>query len=142
MVVAVVGDVKAAEVVPIVEKYFGRLPRRPSPRRCARTSRPRARSAGRPPRDGPAVLRRGLPPPEVTHPDDAIYDVISDLLSSGRTSRLYRSLVRDKKIAAQAAGFPGFPGEKYPNLFVVFGCPRLGTRPTRCETRSAPSSSG
>jgi predicted Zn-dependent peptidase len=33
---------------------------------------------------------------------------------------LYRSLVRDKKIAAQASGFNGFPGEKYPNLFVAF----------------------
>src|SRR5205085_1852530 len=31
MVVAVVGDVKAAQVVPIVEKYFGRLPARPKP---------------------------------------------------------------------------------------------------------------
>jgi predicted Zn-dependent peptidase len=37
--------------------------------------------------------------PAATHPDDAIYDAISDILSSGRTSRLYRSLVRDKQIA-------------------------------------------
>jgi predicted Zn-dependent peptidase len=43
------------------------------------------------------------------------------LMSTGRTSRLYKSLVRDKKIAAVAAGFNGFPGEKYPNLFVFFG---------------------
>ena len=44
--------------------------------------------------------------PSYLDPDDAVYDVISDLLSEGRTSRLYRSLVRDKKIAAVAAGFP------------------------------------
>jgi predicted Zn-dependent peptidase len=44
-------------------------------------------------------------------------------MSSGRTSRLYRSLVRDKKIAAQAAGFNGFPGQKYPNLFIFVGVP-------------------
>src|SRR5207237_4443563 len=31
MTVAVVGDVKAAEVLPIVEKYFGRLPKAPAP---------------------------------------------------------------------------------------------------------------
>ena len=30
MVVAVVGDVKAAEALPIIEKYFGRLPKLPS----------------------------------------------------------------------------------------------------------------
>ncbi len=52
--------------------------------------------------------------------------MIQDLLSSGRTSRLYRSLVRDKKIAAAAAGFNGFPGEKYPNLFAFFGVPTPG----------------
>ena len=32
--------------------------------------------------------------------------VMNDLLSAGRTSRLYRSLVRDKKIAAAAMGIP------------------------------------
>ena len=83
----------------------------------------------------------GYHKPEVTHPDDAVYDVISDLLSGGRTSRLYRSLVRDKKIAAQAAGFQGFPGEKYPNLFVVFAVPTPGHTHEEVQTRSAPSSS-
>ena len=48
------------------------------------------------------------------------------LLSEGRTSRLYRSLVRDKKLAAAAAGFNGFPGNKYPNLFAFLGIPTAG----------------
>jgi predicted Zn-dependent peptidase len=48
------------------------------------------------------------------------------LLSEGRTSRLYRSLVRDKKLAVQAAGFSGFPGNKYPNLFAFIGIPTAG----------------
>ena len=52
--------------------------------------------------------------------------MISELLSSGRTSRLYRSLVRDKKIAAGAAGFNGFPGDKYPNLFAFFAVTDAG----------------
>jgi predicted Zn-dependent peptidase len=51
------------------------------------------------------------------------------LMSSGRTSRLYRSLVRDKKIAAQASGFNGFPGEKYPNLFMLYGITTPGHTP-------------
>jgi predicted Zn-dependent peptidase len=58
--------------------------------------------------------------PAATHPDNAVYSVIEMLLSNGRTSRLYRSLVRDKKLAAQAAGFNGYPGEKYPNLLTVY----------------------
>jgi len=130
MVVAVVGDVEAGEVMALVEKYFGRLPSRPRPS-PVRTLEPPQTS------ERTVVLRETAQPfyaegykkPEGTHPDDAVYDVISDLLSSGRTSRLYRSLVRDKKIAAQAAGFPGFPGEKYQNLFVAFAVPTPGHTP-------------
>ena len=48
------------------------------------------------------------------------------LLSQGRTSRLYRSLVRDKKVAAVAAGLNGFPGNKYPTLFAFVGIPTPG----------------
>jgi len=34
--------------------------------------------------------------------------------------------VRDKKIAAQTAGFGDFPGQKYPNLFVFYAVPLPG----------------
>ena len=59
-------------------------------------------------------------------PDDVVYDALADILSTGRTSRLYRSLVRDKKIAAQAFAFNGFPGNKYPTLMIFFGMPTPG----------------
>jgi len=55
-----------------------------------------------------------------------VYDAISDILSNGRTSRLYRSLVRDKQIAAYAAGFSGFPGSKYAHLFAFYSVPVPG----------------
>ena len=130
MVVAVVGDVRAPEVVALAERYFGRLPSRPRPD-PVRTLEPPQSS------ERTVVLRETAQPfyaegykkPEATDPDDAVFDVIGDLLSAGRTSRLYRSLVRDKKIAAQAAGFPGFPGEKYQNLFVVFAVSTPGHTP-------------
>ena len=51
--------------------------------------------------------------PDFTPKDDAVYDAITDLMSEGRTSRLYRALVRDKKIAAFSAGFTGCPA---PNI--------------------------
>jgi len=136
LVVAVVGDVKAAEVVPLVERYFGRLPAGPKP--------PPLRTV-EPPQKGErqVVLRETAQPfyiegyhrPAFDDPDAAVYAVISDVLSSGRTSRLYRSLVRDKKIAAQAAGFSGFPGNKYPNLFAFFAVPTPGHTPD--ESRDA-----
>ena len=64
--------------------------------------------------------------PAATDPDAAAFDAIEMILSEGRTSRLYRSLVRDKKVAIASAGFNGFPGNKYPNLFLFFGVPTAG----------------
>ncbi len=72
--------------------------------------------------------------PSYLDPDDAVYDVIANLLSEGRTSRLYRSLVRDKKIAAVAEGFSGFPGNKYPNLFAFYAVPIPGHAPQELAT--------
>src|SRR5579864_4279787 len=40
MVVAVAGDIKAAQAMPILEKYFGRLPTRPQPDETATTEPP------------------------------------------------------------------------------------------------------
>jgi predicted Zn-dependent peptidase len=64
--------------------------------------------------------------PDYRTKDDAVYDAITDLMSEGRTSRLYRSLVRDKKIAAFSAGFSGLPGIKYPHLFAFYAFPLPG----------------
>lgn len=130
MVIAVAGDVKPAEAWPIIEKYFGRLPKAPEPP-VLRTIEPEQKA------ERVVTLRETAQPfylegyhrPAATHPDDATYDVISMLLSSGRTSRLYRKLVRDEKIAAQAGGFNGFPGEKYPNLFTFLGVTTPGHTP-------------
>jgi len=127
MVIAVVGDVNTAEVMPILEKYFGRLPKAPEPEPL-RIVEPPQRS------ERSVVLRETSQPfylegyhrPAATDPDNATYDVLSMLMSSGRTSRLFRSLVRDKKVAVTAAGFNGFPGEKYPNLFAFFAVPAAG----------------
>jgi predicted Zn-dependent peptidase len=64
--------------------------------------------------------------PDYMTKDDAVYDAITDLMSEGRTSRLYRALVRDKKIAAFSAGFTGLPGIKYPHLFAFYAFPLPG----------------
>lgn len=127
MVVTVVGDVKPAQMLPLIERYFGRLPKRPRPEGLRTVEPPQAaeklitlRETAQP------FYVEGYHKPASTHPDDAVYDVISDLMSNGRTSRLYRSLVRDRKIAAVAAGFNSFPGDKYPNLFAFYAVPIPG----------------
>jgi predicted Zn-dependent peptidase len=67
--------------------------------------------------------------------DDAVYDAISDIMSNGRVSRLYRSLVEQQQIAAEAEGYSPFPGEKYPSLFAFYAIPLPGH--TTAEMREA-----
>jgi predicted Zn-dependent peptidase len=125
--VAVVGDVKAQTLMPMLRKYFGRLPAGPEPPEL-RTVEPKQiaeKSVKVPDRSQPIYVE-GYHRPEGTHADNAIYNAMADLLSTGRTSRLYRNLVRDKKIAAVCAAFNGFPGNKYPNLMLFYGLPTPG----------------
>jgi predicted Zn-dependent peptidase len=126
IVITVVGDVKAAEALPIIEKYFGRLPAAPEPEPL-RTKEPRQESLRNVVIHDPSqpVYVEGYHRPDFHDPDDPVYDVLSDLLSKGRTSRLYRSLVRDKRIALVAQG-GSFPGVKYPNLFYLYAVPTQG----------------
>jgi len=135
MTVAVVGDVKAAEVMPLLEKYFGRIPGKPKPEELATVEPPQMAERRVVLYDqAQPFFIEGYHRPDYRDKDDTVYDAISDLLSNGRTSRLYRALVRDKKIAAQTAGFGDFPGQKYPNLFVFYAVPLPGHSNKEMET--------
>jgi len=127
MVVGVAGDVNAARDLPILEKYFGRLPTRPQPDEATTTEPPQnsERKVVLKERAQPLYLE-GYHRPDYRTKDDAVYDAITDLMSEGRTSRLYRALVRDKKIASFSAGFSGLPGIKYPHLFAFYAVPLPG----------------
>jgi len=131
-----VGDVKAGEALPVLEKYFSHIPAGPKPEEMT-TVEPKQFA------EKTVAIREQTQPfyvegyhrPDYRDPDDAVYDAIQDILSNGRVSRLYRSLVRDQQIAAGAAGFSGFPGEKYPNLFAFYAVPLPGHTPA--EMRDA-----
>jgi len=127
LTIAIVGDVKAEEVVPLVDKYFGRIPAGPKPD-TLRTVEPKQTAEKSITLIDPSqpVYMEAYHRPEDTHVDDPVYDVIAGVLSSGRTSRFYRSLVRDKKIAANAGAFNGLPGTKYPTLIVMRAVPTPG----------------
>lgn len=68
----------------------------------------------------------GYKKPSKYHADRAVFDVISSVLSGGRTSWFYKELVRDRQIALQAGGFPDFPGDKYTSLFLFYSFPSSG----------------
>ncbi|MGC1374336.1 MAG: pitrilysin family protein [Candidatus Sulfotelmatobacter sp.] len=127
MVVAIAGDLKASQAMPILEKYFGRLPPSHKPDETTTVEPPQnaERRVELKEQTQPLYLE-GYHRPDYLSKDDAVYDAITDLMSEGRTSRLYRALVRDKKMASSAAGFTGLPGIKYPHLFAFYAFPLPG----------------
>ncbi len=124
---AIVGDVRAETLLPILEKYFGRIPARPVPPPL-RTVEPPQMAEKTVVLQDPAqpIYLEAYHKPAATHPDEPVWEAIDNVLSNGRTSRLYRSLVRDKKIAVEVNSFSGYPGEKYPNLWAVLAVPAVG----------------
>jgi predicted Zn-dependent peptidase len=136
IVISVVGDVDPKTALPILEKYFSRVPAGPKPEDMT-TEEPRQFA------EKSLVIREQTQPfyiegyhrPSYRDADDAVYDAIQDIMSNGRVSRLYRSLVEQQQIAAQAQGFSPFPGAKYPNLFAFYAVPIPGHSPA--EMRDA-----
>jgi predicted Zn-dependent peptidase len=127
IVVVVVGDIDTTTALPMLEKYFGRIPAGPKPEPMATIEPPQnaertvvLHEATQP------IYLEGYHRPDYLDPDDAVFSAITDIFSNGRTSRLYRSLVRDQRIALVAEGFSGFPGVKYPGLFAFFAVPMSG----------------
>jgi predicted Zn-dependent peptidase len=136
IVIAIVGDVNPQTAMPMLEKYFGRVPGGPKPEELTTVEPPQFAEKSLIMRDpSQPFYIEGYHRPGYRDPDDAVYDAIGDILSNGRVSRLYRSLVEDQQIAEEAAGFSGLPDDKYPNLFSLYAVPLPGHTPA--EMRDA-----
>ncbi len=125
--IAIAGDVNPAEAKRLAEKYFARLPKGPPPP-VVRTVEPVQEGEKRVAVASPAqpFLAIAYKRPDQYSPDDATLDVLSDILSGGRTGIIYKDLVRDKKIALAAGSQATFPAGKYPALFLFFVIPSSG----------------
>lgn len=121
LTISIVGDVQPEQVKQLAQVYFGRYTSKPSPPMVTKVepSQTETREVTLKLVSQPWYLK-GYHVPALSHPDSAIYQVISTLLSSGRTSRLYKSLVEEKQVALVAQGFNGFPADKYPNLMLFY----------------------
>jgi predicted Zn-dependent peptidase len=64
---------------------------------------------------------------------DYIFDIVSEVLSGGKSSRLYRSLVLERKIVTSIKTWNGSPGARFNNLFVVYAVPRSPHSPEEVE---------
>ncbi len=101
---AIAGDFDPVAVRAAIEKYFGSLPgrpRKPTPERQLPPAR-----LGRSVVDEPVELGEvsfGYRTPPAYTSDDPIVDVTMAILAGGKATRLYRSLVVDRKLASNVA---------------------------------------
>jgi len=103
---ALVGDFESAAIKPLLERYFGRIPRGTHAVPEVVTQEPEqlgekrynARAETSP---TVRVYWKAVP---FVHKDAAALDLVSDLLS-GRTGRLYKGLVLERKLANEASAF-------------------------------------
>lgn len=123
-VIALVGDVRAADAVALVDRYFGDIaPGTPVPRVAAVEPEQKAEKRVVEMFDAEPRLAIAWHKPTMPDRDDYVFDLIDQILGSGRTSRLYRSLVEEQKLATSVSVY-GAPGARYPNLFVIEAIPR------------------
>ncbi|MHC4268719.1 MAG: M16 family metallopeptidase [Planctomycetota bacterium] len=122
-VIVVVGDINPDEVIKLIEKYFGDVQRQPPPPEVT-TVEPEQKGERRVyvEYDANPVLSIAYHKPAVGHPDQYVFDVIEAILSHGRTSRLYKSLIEEKRMAVMAQAYGG--PSKYADTFMFFCSPR------------------
>ncbi len=125
--IGIAGNIKAETAKRLAEKYFGRLPAGPPPPRV-RTEEPSQEGERRIGVESPSqpLLIVAYKRPDQLHKDDAAFDVVASILSSGRTGLLYKEMIRDKRISLAAIAQATFPEGKYPNLFLLFFAPATG----------------
>ena len=125
--IVVAGDVDPKEVRALATKYFGPMPAGPLPPPIiTKEQEQRGEKRVAIETDAQPMLAIGYKRPDALHADDPVFDIISGILSQGRTGRLYKDLVEDKKLALGAAAYATFPGGKQDNIYIVFAVPNSG----------------
>jgi zinc protease len=130
----IAGDVETSSALQMARKHFGHIPRGPSPppvnsvepeqvgEKRIKVHKEDATS--------PAILI-GYHIPAFDHPDQYALDVISTILSSGKSSRLYKSLVYEKELALSAGG--GGSERIDPAIFSISAVARPGVDIAKVE---------
>ena len=118
-VVVISGNVKTSEVKKLAEKYFQPIPAQPRPKPVHLLETPQegerrivVKKQVRNP-----YLSIGYHVPETKHPDFYALDILSSILSSGKSSRLYASLVDKQQLATSV--FASFGTSIDPGLFSI-----------------------
>ncbi len=132
LTIAIVGDVDPQEIRRLAELYFAHIPSGPKPE-PVETVEPPQRGERRVIVEDPSQPRVliGYHQLSVNHPDSAVFEAIADIMGRGRTSRLSKSLVKEKKIAVSTRTRRSW--NKYPGLFTFSAVPAKGRTNQECE---------
>lgn len=132
--IALVGDIRPAEVVTLVERYFGGIaPGEPVPMVSAVEPEQPGEKRVTIDFDAEPQLAIAFHKPTLPTRDDYVFDLIDQILGQGRTSRLYKRLVEEQQLATAISTY-GAPGSRYPNLFVIEAVPRHPHTAAEVET--------
>jgi zinc protease len=134
-VLSIVGDVDTKATLEKVRKYFESIPSQPAPPTVDMTEPVQKEERRATLEDGLARLTRidmvyKIPPS--SHADYDALQVLSTVLSSGRSSRFFENIVRQKQLATNVNAFPG--ESRGPGLFTVIGTVPLGKAVADLET--------
>jgi predicted Zn-dependent peptidase len=128
-VLVLAGDVDPKEALAKVKKYFGAIPRQAAPPAVEITEPAHDKERRSTMEDAlarlPQVQAAYNAPPGNT-PDSYALQILSNVLSAGRSSRLYQHLVHDKQLALNV--FAGVQERRGPSLFRVVAIPRPGVK--------------
>ncbi len=128
----IVGDVKVAEVRPLLERYFGRIPRGAKDPPPVVTTEPKQLGEKRYNAEAETsptvrISWHGVP---FVHRDFSVLDVLTDVLS-GRTGRLYKGLVIGKQLANEVSA--SVDPKKYAGIIQVEAVAKDGKEPSAVE---------
>lgn len=130
-ILVVAGDITAQELRPLAEKYYGPIDRAETPKRARPAEPPQRAARVVTYRDNrvrqPSWRRSFLAPSYVTGETQHAYalEILADILGGGSTSRLYRELVIQRKLAVGAGAYYS-PDNLGPGRFVIYASPVPG----------------
>jgi len=132
-VVVIAGDVKLAEVKALADKYFAPIPAQAPPKEV-KTVEPLQKGERRVYVHKASVstpnVMLAYHVPSTSHEDYYALDLLSSVLSTGNSSRLYQSLV-EKQVAIEVETY--LPMTFDPNLFYVMGVANPGITAAELE---------
>jgi predicted Zn-dependent peptidase len=131
-VVVIVGDIDTGEVKAMAERYFGAIAPRPIPPIVTVEPPQRGGKEAYLVFDAEPRVMLAFHKPEACARDSLVLDVIENILSSGRMSRLYRTLVDEKNIAVSVSA--ANLNMRFPSLFIVDAAPRAPHTVEEVET--------